>query len=418
MNMDDLIQRHLDGVNSATEAAELSRRLETDAAARSRYLDLAQLHASLAADESLRSPRFEKAVLRPQSSWVAPVLKAAAALVLAALVFWSLKPASGPLLPFATLISTENARWSDEGMELSLNAGEPPNGMLRLIEGQAEFVTSKGASVRLTAPAAVRFDSPISLFVESGKVLCRCPTLDSRMSVQTPQTRVVDLGTEFAVEARADASTRVAVLSGEVRVDSTVLHQGQAAEVRHQGVTMLHSEVVQDMITVRESAAIPQGESVLLNGHFDTPSNWELQDRHSWIENGTLLVRSGGHRFWPNARQTLWKVPSECIVTASVRAMQREEDPLQPQQFAVLKIVFVGEGGKQIAYASRHFQFAGETPNVFQKATLTAITPPGTKGVTMELLLNARGELDGSMIFDDAVLTLGESETPNVTTLK
>lgn len=418
MNMDDLIQRHLDGMNTADEAAELSRRIETDASTRSRYLDLAQLHAALAADESLRAPRFEKAVLRPQSSWVAPVLKAAAALVLAALVFWSLKPASGPLLPLATLISTENARWSDEGTELSLNAGEPPNGMLRLMEGQAEFVTSKGASVRLTAPAAVRFDSAVSLFVESGKVLCRCPTLESRLSVQTPQTQVVDLGTEFAVEARADASTRVAVLSGEVRVDSTVLHQGQAAEVRHQGVTMLHTEVVQDMIDVRESTEIPQGDSVLVNGRFDTPSAWELQDRHSWIENGALHVRSGGHRFWPNARQTLWKVPSERVVTASVRAMQSEDDPLQPQQFAVLKIVFVGEGGKQIAYASRHFQFAGETPYVFQKATLTAFTPPGTKGVTMELLLNARGELDGSVIFDDAALTLGESETPNVPTLK
>ena len=171
MNMDDLIQRHLDGMNTADEAAELSRRIETDASTRSRYLDLAQLHAALAADESLRAPKFENAVLRPQSSWVAPVLKAAAALVLAALVFWSLKPALGPLLPLATLISTENARWSDEGTELSLNAGEPPNGMLRLMEGQAEFVTSKGASVHLTAPAAVRFDSAVSLFVESGTVL-------------------------------------------------------------------------------------------------------------------------------------------------------------------------------------------------------------------------------------------------------
>lgn len=415
MNLDDLIQRHLDGMNSVTEATELSRRLETDAAARSRFLDLSKLHAALAADESLRTPKI---IAESKWAWVAPALKVAAVVTMATLVFWSLKPASGPGLPFATLISTENARWSDEGTELSLNAGEPPNGMLRLFEGQAEFVTSKGALVRLTAPAAVRFDNAISLFVESGKVLCRCPTLASRMSVQTPQTRVVDLGTEFAVEALADASTRVAVLSGEVRVDSTVLHQGQAAEVRHQGVTMLHTEVVQDMIGMRESTATPQGDSLLVNGHFDTSSAWELQDRHSWIENGALHVRSGGHRFWPNARQTLWKVPSERIVTASVRAMQSEDDPLQPQQFAVLKIVFVGDGGKQIAYASRHFQFAGENPNVFQKATLTAITPPGTKGVTMELLLNARGEMDGSVIFDDALLTLGESETPNVPTLK
>ena len=49
MNMDDLIQRQLDGLNSPPEAAELSQLLETDAAVRSRYLDLAELHAALAA---------------------------------------------------------------------------------------------------------------------------------------------------------------------------------------------------------------------------------------------------------------------------------------------------------------------------------------------------------------------------------
>jgi hypothetical protein len=86
MNMDDLIQRHLDGMNSAVEAAELSHLLETDAAARSRYLDLAELHAALAADESLRAP---KAVLRPQTAskpgWARSISQMAAGVVLGGL---------------------------------------------------------------------------------------------------------------------------------------------------------------------------------------------------------------------------------------------------------------------------------------------------------------------------------------------
>ena len=84
--------------------------------------------------------------------------------------------------------------------------------------------------------------------------------------------------------------------------------------------------------------------------------------------------------------------------------MQPKDDPLRQQQFAVLKLIFVGKDGRQIAYASRHFQFAGEEPGASQRATITAIAPPGTKGFWFELLLNARGDSKGSVIFDDAVL--------------
>lgn len=100
MNMDDLIQRHLDGLNSADEGAELSHLLETDATARSRYLDLAELHATLAADESLRAP---KAILRPQTasmpSWVRSVAQMAAGVVLGGLAVGTVWAYAMPKMP-------------------------------------------------------------------------------------------------------------------------------------------------------------------------------------------------------------------------------------------------------------------------------------------------------------------------------
>ena len=410
MNMDDLIQRHLDGMNSATEAAELSHLLETDAAARSRYLDLAELHAALSSDESLRDKKPRVVVSRQKWAWKAAVFKLAAAVVFMLGVIWMLNPASRLEKPMAKLLSTDNARWSDEGTELSLNAGEAPSGILRLMEGKAEFLTSLGAVVMLQGPVVMRFESATALFVESGKVLCRCPTAESRLVVRTPQTRVIDLGTEFVVEARADESTRVAVLSGEVKVSSTVLHQGQAAEVRTQGVTMLHSEVVNEMRPHVASPQSAEGTNLLRGADFSSePEVWETQSPYVEIEDGSLHVRSLGHRSWPNARQRIWKEASGRIVTASARAMQPVDDPLRPQQFAVLKLIFVGKDGRQIAYASRHFQFAGEEPGASQRATITAIAPPGTKGINLELLLNAQGDENGSVIFDDAVLNVDEA---------
>lgn len=409
MNTDDLIQRFLDGQASPEEAAELSARIETNVEARNRYLDLAELHAALFADETLRDEKPPVVVSRPKWAWKAPMLKMAAAVVFMLGLIWMLNPASRLEKPMAKLLSTENARWSDAGTELSLNAGEAPSGILRLMEGKAEFLTSLGAVVMLQGPVVMRFESATALFVESGKVLCRCPTAESRLVVRTPQTRVIDLGTEFVVEARADESTRVAVLSGEVKVSSTVLHQGQAAEVRTQGVTMLHSEVVNEMRPHVASPPRAEGTNLLRGGDFSSEADaWETQSPYVEIEDGSLHLRSLGHRSWPNARQRLWNEASGRVVTASARAMQPKDDPLRQQQFAVLKLVFVGEGGRQIAYASRHFQFAGEEPGVFQRATITAIPPLGTKGIHLELLLNAQGDENGSVIFDDAVLHVGE----------
>ena len=45
------IQRHLDGTASSEEVAELSGQLESDANTRKLYLQMARIHATLAADE-------------------------------------------------------------------------------------------------------------------------------------------------------------------------------------------------------------------------------------------------------------------------------------------------------------------------------------------------------------------------------
>ena len=58
MNHDDLIQRFLEGNASPEDAEALSHLIETNAAVRTRYLDFAELHASLMGDENLRSPEF------------------------------------------------------------------------------------------------------------------------------------------------------------------------------------------------------------------------------------------------------------------------------------------------------------------------------------------------------------------------
>lgn len=347
-------------------------------------------------------------------SWRHP-LAWAASVALTAVATWLWWPSSSVSQPqVARLISATNARWDDSTTELRLNSGDEPSERLRLAEGRAEFLTAHGATVILDGPAEVQFVEAGSLLVVSGRVMCRCPTPESRLVVRTAQTEVIDLGTEFAVEARDDRSTRVAVLSGEVKVASTVLKQGQGVEVRTKGVTVLSPEMLAEMQRSFK-ADLPMDSprsNRLIDGSFEASSaqkTWELPVAFAKVEDGGLRISARGHQAWPNARQGIWQSDlAGRVVTLTVKAKQPSDDGLVESQFAVLKLTFVGERGVEFAYASRHFQFAGDPLDVPQEAQVAAIAPPGTKGVSVQLLLNAHGEKHGSVIFDDAVLTIGE----------
>lgn len=161
MNMDDLIQRHLDGLNSAAEAAELSHLLETDAEARNRYLDLAELHAALAADETLRAP---KVILRPQTAskpnWVRSVSQMAAGVILGGLAVGTVWAYAMPKTPVSEVlplvdggfesgvqqrgqgVPTEVGRWAGDPRErvAAHGAVKPHEGsrMLRFIAANSD----------------------------------------------------------------------------------------------------------------------------------------------------------------------------------------------------------------------------------------------------------------------------------------
>jgi ferric-dicitrate binding protein FerR (iron transport regulator) len=435
--LDALLDAYFDGTLSPDDKRELEQGLLDSAENRSRFWQWAEWDA-LMNEWGEETGSRETGELDPTvcdepvrrrhrllaTSLLGPMAFGLVGFMVVALVAWFSPPSSqsqGPKM--ATLVSTINARWSDSATELSLITGEDPTGrLLRLMEGTAEFRTLHGAYVRVEGPAAMRFDGATAIYVESGKVVCRCPTPESRLVVNTDQTRVVDLGTEFTVEARKDQSTRVAVLSGEVKVgpdqSATHLRKGEAAEVRTHGVTLLSPEEVKEMLqNFDQEVEVPGSEfNWLKNGSFDKPNEgeWKKVGKHVSIENETLRVSSGPEMPWPNARQNIWGDDlSGRVYAASVRAMQPADDPLQSLQFAVLKVNFINQHRKVFAYASKYFQFGGEEVDVFKTAEVAAIAPAGTKGVSLELLINARGQYSGTVIFDDAVLRVGEPPATN-----
>jgi ferric-dicitrate binding protein FerR (iron transport regulator) len=224
----DLMHRYFTGAADAESVRLLGEHLKADPLLRRDFLAYARIDAALAA---MPAPEVSR---RNSSRWRSWVPLAAAGLAVAAFLAWKM-PMDWRPRPWATLVSSTNAEWADPNVDLMLRGGELPGGLLRLTGGEVELETSAGARVLLQAPVAVRFLSEKRLVCEEGRVVCDCPTPRSRLTVETAQTTVVDLGTVFSVEAQPDASTLISVLSGEVELrggDPRRVRQGEVAVVR------------------------------------------------------------------------------------------------------------------------------------------------------------------------------------------
>ncbi|MCX6854712.1 MAG: FecR domain-containing protein [Verrucomicrobia bacterium] len=438
MNPDshDLIQRHMAGLLTEDEAAVLQTRLKADTDLRRLYLHYMNLDVALEAQAGSRDRVID--LLRaaplpenkPAGRWVSwrPLTAAAALLIFSAVAAWMMSDLSrGTARPFAVLAAANEAVWADPNVELALRGGELPLGALRLVSGTAEFLCADGATVVMRGPAVMRFAERKRVFVESGRIFCRCPSPESRLSVETASTEVVDLGTEFAVDARADRSTLVAVLSGEVQVGKRqprFLRQGEAVEVRGDGILIIKplareefAELLRASPSVSE--AVLHGENVLRDAGFGnglSEATWSGTEgnieavRSGGRSGRAVRVFAGGYALWPQCLQRIERgdIAGKLLV-ASVWAASPAQDRLRDGQFAMLKVAFINDQGREFAFSRRHVLDGGHTGGRFEQVQLAALVPPGTRGVLFQLVLTSRGFDSGSVVFDDAALILTDA---------
>lgn len=375
-----------------------------------------------------QNDRVLPAVKKPLGLRMLMMLAAAACVMLVA-VFQGWQPAEVPP-SFVTLTAATNAQWSDPDVELALRSGEMVTGPLKLESGKAEFQFVDGAIAVLEGPAVFRFPERKLIVVESGKLFCSCPTPQSRLSVKTPETKIVDLGTEFAVEARLDKSTRVAVLSGEVQVgnqQTRLLRKGEAVEIRGDGILAIQplpADALSELLMTSPviSEAVRHGENALRDPGFEKGSAsgaWNGGEGYVDFEpeggrtGAGVRIAARGHRFWPQCRQELATGDiSGRLIIGSIQGMHSSKDPLRESQSAILKIVFMNAEGREFAFAMRRFLNAKQPANQYTQAQVAAFAPEGAKSVQFQLLLNARGLSSGSVYFDDASLIISGQEPP------
>lgn len=143
-------------------------------------------------------------------------------LSLAGLVMWDRFRASGKNQmawdslnePAAVLTRGDDVSWQREFVKAT-RRGTPARA-LRVRKGKAELEFAGGARVVVEGPAEFDVLTGGSGFLHHGRLTAVVPTRAVGFTIDTPTTRIVDLGTEFAVSVEPDGASEVKVLRGAV----------------------------------------------------------------------------------------------------------------------------------------------------------------------------------------------------------
>jgi len=227
------IHRYLDGLATSAEVDALSHLLETDEAARARYLNLSRLAAALRRDARLRGPQLvvTPAPVRVARRFAIGWLAAAAAMVLGAAGVWWSRPwlnARGPIM--AEITAVHDARLAGieptpvVGTRLALQE-------VRLERGAIALQLDSGVHLEFLGPVDARFEHPMRLRLQRGKLNADVGERGKGFTVVTPSGNIIDLGTRFAVDASGAERAGVVVFSGQVEVQPLSMQGRPGAKV-------------------------------------------------------------------------------------------------------------------------------------------------------------------------------------------
>lgn len=180
--------------------------------------------------------------IRHMNKTSAVIALASMAAILLIVLFVHFAPA--PSIEVATLTNSIDAVFVNgencaAGSRLSCHASP-----LWLQKGVVEITFDYGASVVIEAPAGFQLNSAENIALHSGRLYAHVPGHSKGFIVETPSSRVIDLGTEFGVRVDFDGSSDVYMMKGKASVFSgtkgqtgqgEILIAGQARRVDSKG---------------------------------------------------------------------------------------------------------------------------------------------------------------------------------------
>lgn len=183
---------------------------------------------------------------RPLSARRLLQLAAAIALVACGALVWrQFRPTQRggeTVLAVAEIVNEDFVDWSDKSTALKDHQQIVP-GRLEIKSGTLTLRFRSGATLTAFGPVSMQVESDMLVRLEKGQASAHVPQWARGFTIETPDAKVVDLGTRFGVDARTGGLTDVVVFEGEVDVTPasgkptlpTRLKQGEAARVNNLG---------------------------------------------------------------------------------------------------------------------------------------------------------------------------------------
>jgi len=158
--------------------------------------------------------------------WTRRAVVAMAALVLCVLTIWGSVHYIYSHRVVAVLDKTVNARWA-----ASVPVPELCPGVRHLEQGVAQITFKGGAQVLLQAPCEFHLKSPNRMQMVTGSLTARVPPRAHGFSVEIPNGRIIDFGTEFGVTVNDLTQAEVHVFKGRIgfQLSKPTRHAEQAA---------------------------------------------------------------------------------------------------------------------------------------------------------------------------------------------
>lgn len=219
---------------------------------------------------------------------------------------------------FARLVASEACRW-DADKPKPLEGRPVASAPLKLLRGLAELQFASGAKVVVEGPAEFEVRSSNTAFLKSGKLVARVPKRAVGFTVDTPAGRIVDLGTEFAVEVTEHGPTEVQVFEGQVELSSKaslsqkarssiILRAGSARRIDAPAAMTTIVEAVYEperfARQVKRSGAAPIAVSAAIDSSESPREGYGVHnlingsgmrgDRHSEMGKGTMWLSVPG----------------------------------------------------------------------------------------------------------------------------
>lgn len=190
--------------------------------------------------------------------------------------FWGLatqlfvpRSQNGDEFAVATISNAAGVRWSRENVAKDDRAPIHVNELLKIDSGRVELQLKRGAKLLIDGPARWSINGDNCATLHAGRIVANVPPAATGFWIDTHTARIVDLGTEFAVETGERGATKVWVLKGRVElrpevkvsgprsvgqlIDPIILKAGESRIVEPEG---------QDRLTVRQVPVEPNNISL------------------------------------------------------------------------------------------------------------------------------------------------------------